>query len=254
MIILDKELYLKRFNATSKEPNLNNLTELQNLHLQHIPFENLDVIRRVPIYLNLSTIYDKVVSNNRGGFCYELNGLFHALLNELGYASHLVAATVLRPNGEWAKADTHAAILVHLEEPYLVDVGFGANTPRLPIPLSGDSRTAIGNSYRIRQHDAQTFDLIYKTASNERTLYRFSNKKKELVDFHEGCIFNQVSIDSTFTHTDIITLATASGRLTLMDRTFSEHENGISKKSILSAVEKKHVLQKSFNICLPEEE
>src|SRR5690554_5564842 len=89
--------YLNRFNTSSfKEVSLENLGNLQNLHLQHIPFENLDVIRRIPIYLNLTTIYNKIVKNNRGGYCYELNGLFHALLVELGYDAHLVSATVLR--------------------------------------------------------------------------------------------------------------------------------------------------------------
>ena len=251
---MDIELYLTRFNASAKEPSLNNLTELQNLHLQHIPFENLDVIRRVPIYLNLNTIFDKIVRNNRGGYCYELNGLFHALLNELGYSAHLVAATVLRPNGEWAKADTHAAIIVHLDKPFLIDVGFGANTPRLPIPLSGESQVDVSATYKIRQHDSQTFDLIYKTASDERVLYRFSNMRKELVDFHEGCVFNQIAKESTFTHTDIITLATATGRVTLTDHTLSEHRDGDIKKSILSDEEKKHALQKTFKICLSEEQ
>ena len=80
---------LKRFH-------FNNLSELQNLHLQHIPFENLDVIRKIPIYLNLKTIYEKIVVHHRGGYCYEVNGLFHALLCELGYDAHLVSATVLR--------------------------------------------------------------------------------------------------------------------------------------------------------------
>lgn len=250
---MDNELYLKRFNALAKEPNLKNLTELQNLHLQHIPFENLDVIRRVPIYLNLNTIYDKIVYNNRGGYCYELNGLFQALLNELGYSTHLVAATVLRPNGEWAKADTHAAIIVHLDKPFLVDVGFGANTPRLPIPLSGKSRVDVSATYKIKQHESQTFDLIYETASDERTLYRFGSMKKELVDFHEGCVFNQIAKESTFTHTDIITLAKATGRVTLTDRTLTEYDNGDIKKSILSEEEKRQVLRNIFKICLPEE-
>lgn len=251
---MDKELYLTRFNASAKEPSLENLTELQNLHLQHIPFENLDVIRRVPIYLNLNTIFDKIVRNHRGGYCYELNGLFHALLNELGYSAHLVAATVLRPNGEWAKSHTHAAIIVHFDEPFLIDVGFGANTPRLPIPLSGISQIDVSATYKIKHHQTQIFDLIYETASDERILYRFNSMKKELVDFHEGCVFNQIAKESTFTHKDIIALATPTGRVTLTDRTFSEHGNGDIKKSILSEEEKKHVLQKIFKICLSQEQ
>ena len=71
--------------------------------MQHMPFENLDVIRKVPIYLNLQRIYEKIVSRKRGGYCYELNGLFNWLLTELGYDAHLIAATVRRPTGNGQK-------------------------------------------------------------------------------------------------------------------------------------------------------
>lgn len=244
------EHYLKRFSATQKDPSLNNLTELQKLHLQHIPFENLDVIRKTPIYLNLKTIYEKIVKNRRGGYCYELNGLFQSLLTELGYTAHLISATVLRPNGEWAKADTHAAILVYLDEPYLVDVGFGAATPRKPVPLQSMTETNVGETYRIKQQTETTYDLIRKTDSSERTLYRFCSNQKELLDFHEGCVFNQVSEASTFTHTDIVSLATETGRVTLHDQVLTKTKNGVTEEFQLSAEEKEHALENIFSLSL----
>lgn len=98
---MDKRIYLNRFHAQSiNGVAIEDLTYLQDKHLKHIPFENLDVIRKVPIYLNLSLIYEKIVDANRGGFCYELNGLFHWLLTELGFDADLVAATVLKPSGQ----------------------------------------------------------------------------------------------------------------------------------------------------------
>lgn len=247
---MDKIQYLNRLNASNKEPSLENLATLEQQHLQHIPFENLDVIRQVPIYLNLDTIYDKIVVGRRGGYCYELNGLFHSLLTTLGYDAHLISATVLRPNNEWAKADTHAAILVHLDQPYLVDVGFGAATPRVPVPLNGRADTPIGETYKIESRSNHTFDLIRQTNGESRTLYRFSSHKKELIDFHEGCVFNQVSKESTFTHTDIIALATEKGRVTLQDQTLTRVENGTTEKIILSVEEKKQVLKDTFSLSL----
>src|SRR5690625_6632327 len=90
--------------------------------MKQIPFENLDVGRKIPIYLNLETIYEKVVQQKRGGFCYEVNGLFHWLLVTLGFQAQLVAATVKRPSGVWAKTDTHVGIIVELnDKQYLVD-------------------------------------------------------------------------------------------------------------------------------------
>ena len=247
---MDIELYLKRFHALSfKEVSLQNLGELQNLHLQHIPFENLDVIRNIPIYLNLKTIYEKIVLEKRGGYCYEVNGLFHALLCELGYDAHLVSATVLRQPGKWAKPDTHAAIVVNLEEPYLVDVGFGAACPRLPIPLNGDKKIDVNAEYSITKFNDQ-FDLTYENNNERRTLYRFTNEPKKLLDFHEGCVFNQVSKASSFTHYDIVTKATPTGRVTLTDQTLTIVENAVQKKSYLTESEKLQTFQDFFSINL----
>lgn len=248
---MDIQNYLARFNASSyNEVSLQNLENLQNLHLQHIPFENLDVIRKVPIYLNLTTIYTKIVTNNRGGYCYELNGLFHSLLQELGYDAHLVSATVLRNTGEWAKPDTHAAILVYLDQPYLVDVGFGAATHRLPVPLNEEMKTDVAATYSINKHEGQLFDLTRRSKSGERTLYRFNTEKKSLIDFHEGCVFNQVANESSFTHTDIVTRSTPTGSITLADQTLTVIENGIEEKTNLTSTAKTRILQDLFSIEL----
>ena len=246
---MDMDQYVARFDASLfKDVSLDNLAQLQNLHLLHVPFENLDVIRRTPIYLNLKTIYDKVVTNHRGGYCYELNGLFQTLLTSLGYEAHLISATVLGKNGKWAKADTHAAIIVQLDKPYLVDVGFGAATPRLPIPLDGSERVDLDAVYSVKNFEGPLFDLMRKSESGERTLYRFNVEKKYLLDFHEGCVFNQISKDSVFTHTDIVTRATPVGRITLSDHTLTEIENGVPKTSILSAEDKSSVLLDLFQL------
>ncbi|MEK3937680.1 arylamine N-acetyltransferase [Sporosarcina sp. FSL W7-1349] len=247
---MDHINYLKRFQASDlTEPSFEHLAELQFRHMQHIPFENLDVIRRVPIYLNLSTIYEKLVTARRGGYCYELNGLFHWLLNELGYDAHLLSATVCRPNGQWAKADTHAAILVQMEQPYLVDVGFGDATIQ-PIPLDGTERTDSSGTYWIESRGDGFFDLIRRRNGAQRTLYRFNRESKSLVDFHEGCVFNQVSKESTFTHADLATRATESGRITLSDRELKVKENGNETKIVLTTEEKKNVLAETFGIVL----
>src|SRR5690625_4237024 len=90
--------YLQRIGLTNVTGNnLETLQLLQMNHLLHVPFENLDVIHHVPIPLEIETYYKKIVTNRRGGYCYELNGLFQWLLQQLQYDSYLVAATVLRP-------------------------------------------------------------------------------------------------------------------------------------------------------------
>lgn len=242
--------YVKRFSSEVDEPSLAHVSTLQLNHILSIPFENLDVIRRLPIYLNVETMYEKIVLQNRGGFCYELNGLFQYFLQQMGYDAHLIAATVKRPDGTWAKANTHAAIIVTLDRPYLVDVGFGAYTPRLPIPLGQSVKTSIGESYTAKQVRDNVFDLIREEDNEKKTLYRFHTDEKSLIDFHEGCIFNQVSTQSTFTHVDIVSLGTKSGRLILRDHSLKEQYGLTYKERSLTAEEKRQILTEQFSLCL----
>ena len=94
------------------------------------------------------------------------------------------------------------------------------------------------------------FDLVYETDIEKRTLYRFSNEPKNLIDFHEGCVFNQVSKDSSFTHYDVVTKATPTGRVTLTDQTLTIIENDSQKKVPLSESEKQQALRDLFTIQL----
>lgn len=246
---MDTVRYLKRFNAYPVEENyLQDLSRLQSLHMQNVPFENLDVIRKVPIYLNLESIYDKIVNQRRGGYCYEINGLFHWLLQELGFDAKLISATVMKPDGTWTKADTHTAILVELDTPYLVDAGFGDSTIS-PIPLGGERFTDNSGTYKIEQVDENYYDLIRENDDGkEKILYRFTTEEKKLADFHEGCVFNQISEESPFTHDDLVTKATPEGRITLSGFQLTRTENGGKEKRDLSVAEKENILEQEFGI------
>ncbi|WP_033541282.1 arylamine N-acetyltransferase family protein [Planococcus sp. CAU13] len=247
---MDPIKYLKRFNAYPVEENyLQDLARLQSLHMQHIPFENLDVIRKVPIYLNLESIYDKVVNQNRGGYCYELNGLFCWLLQQLGFDAKMISATVLKPDGSYPKSDTHAAILVELDAPYLIDVGFGDSTIS-PIPLGGERHTDNSGTYSIEEEEDGLYQLTRESDGEEKVLYRFTSEEKRLEDFHEGCVFNQISEKSTFTHDDIVTRATPDGRVTLAGTSLTRTVNGKKEKQQLTESEKMKVLEEEFGIIL----
>lgn len=250
---MDPIKYLKRFDAYPVEESyLQDLARLQSLHMQHIPFENLDVIRQVPIYLNLERIYEKVVDHHRGGYCYELNGLFCWLLNEIGFDARMISATVLKPDGTYSKPDTHAAILVSLDTPYLVDAGFGDSTVS-PIPLGGERHTDYSGTHKIDELEDGYYELSRETDGEEKVLYRFSLEEKELEDFHEGCVFNQVSEESPFTHDDLVTRATPEGRITLSGTVLTRTENGKKEKQELTEAEKVKILEEEFGIVLNNE-
>ncbi|MFO1444957.1 arylamine N-acetyltransferase [Bacillus sp. Bva_UNVM-123] len=246
---MDMQAYLKRISVNEQsETALDFLTKLQRHHMESIPFENLDVTRKVEIKLNVSSFYHKIIEKQRGGFCYELNGLFQQLLTNLGFQSHLISCTVKKQNG-WAKSNSHAAIIVTLDKPYLVDVGFG-DSVRQPLPLSGNERTDVSGTYRILKNEDGLFDLQKLDHGEWKILYRFSDEMRQLEDFSEGCLYNQTSPDSTFTHGDIVTIATEFGRITLSDLTVTVTKNGEKEKWDITEGEKIKFIEKHFQIKL----
>ena len=99
---------------------------LQKQHLLNIPFENLDIHYGTRIELDLKKIFQKIIIEKRGGFCYELNSLFNELLKEIGFNTFLISGRVNNENGTYGQEFDHMAIIVILEnKSYLVDVGFG---------------------------------------------------------------------------------------------------------------------------------
>jgi len=248
---VDPKQYLKRIHCSIQQPTIKFLQQLQKNHMYYVPFENLDVMRRVPIYLNLETIYEKIVTNKRGGYCYEVNGLFQWLLEAVGFDTYLVGATVMRPTGEFAKKNTHVGIIVTLDQPYLVDVGFG-NSQLQPLTLDGQTFTDVSGTYKVKQLDDITYDLMRIHDNAWRTLYRFQLKEMSLSGFHEGVVYNQVSKNSSFTHADLITKPTETGRITLRDHTLTITYHGEKTEQKLTPSEKTETLRKTFGIYLDD--
>ena len=119
--------YIERINYSGKlEPTLEVLKALQRQHLLSIPFENLDIHYGIPIMLNIEAIYTKIIKNNRGGFCYELNGLFYNLLLEIGFDVKYLSAKVHTNDNQYGPEFDHLTLLVTINNiEYLTDVGFG---------------------------------------------------------------------------------------------------------------------------------
>ncbi|MBY0223855.1 MULTISPECIES: arylamine N-acetyltransferase family protein [Sporosarcina] len=245
--------YLQRIGLKDiKGISIETLSQLQMQHMLHIPFENLDVMHNVPIPLDVETYYNKIVLNQRGGFCYELNGLFNWLLQGLGFNNHLIAGTVRTPKGTWAKEESHAAQIVQLDQPYLVDVGFGDST-RMPLPLTGEPQEDVSGVYRAEKIEESIFDLQRKGNDAEwNTLLRFDITPKKLMDFEEACHFNQTSPDSHFTNKELITIATSDGRITLSGDTLVVTHNGEKQETTVHNSERAAVLERYFGIHLKE--
>src|SRR5579864_1973869 len=122
---LDRIHFPALVGSASLEPSLQTLQGLHEAHLLAVPFENLSIYYDQPIILQETALYEKIVRRRRGGFCFELNGLFAALLRELGFEVTLLSASMAHANDEFGPEIDHLALLVHLSEDWLVDVGNG---------------------------------------------------------------------------------------------------------------------------------
>lgn len=127
------------------------LRTLQRAHLLAVPFENLDIHWKRPITIDTAKFYDKIVGENRGGFCYELNGAFNALLGSLGFNTRLISARVFNGTDRGPEYD-HAAIIVTIGgDEYLADVGFGAFTAEPLRFVLDDEQTDAAGVFVIRR-------------------------------------------------------------------------------------------------------
>ncbi len=208
--------------------DLNILKKLQEVHLLTIPFENLDIHYGKPIDLDVDEFYKKIVQNNRGGFCYELNGLFYALLKAIGYNVKMISARVYNSTKkEFGLEYDHLAIVAELNKvEYLVDVGFGefAFNP-LKIELNTIQSDSRGN-FIIEEYNNKYY-IVSKIKDEVKTPeYIFKNEARELSDFKEMSLHNQTSPNSHFTKKKLISKPTNNGRITITGNTLKITEAG----------------------------
>jgi N-hydroxyarylamine O-acetyltransferase len=202
--------YLKRIGIERPDqPDERALRDLQRAHLGTVPFENLSIHLGEPIVLDERALLDKLVERRRGGFCYELNGAFAALLTALGYRVTLLAARVFTGERFGPPLD-HLALRVDLAEPWLVDVGFGRFSHH-PLRLDRrDDQADPGGVFRVAENDGYTDVTMDGTAA-----YRLDPRPYELSDFVPTCWWQQTSPLSHFTASPTCSLLTGTGRVTL---------------------------------------
>jgi N-hydroxyarylamine O-acetyltransferase len=174
--------YLQRIRIdTPAGPGLDSLTRLQLAHLQAVPFENLAVFAGRSVTTDNNWTFSKVVDQQRGGWCFELNGAFAQLLEALDFTVHRLAAAVLvgGPN----QIVDHLVLEVVLDQPYLVEVGFGDNAPIVPLPLqvAGPIETRSGTFEFLNSPQGTTLTQHVDGVPEAR--YRFKRVNHDPSDF-----------------------------------------------------------------------
>ena len=246
--------YLQRIQISKTEKvSYSFLSKLQKQHLSTIPFENLDIHQGKKIVLEDERLYEKIVVRKRGGFCYELNGLFCWLLGSLGFSVSMVSSKVYRLAKDNFTPDfDHMVLLANLENTYLVDVGFG-DTFRKPIALPDGITDDISGKYRVQPFGSTPDTYILQKEENNiwQHVYCFTAHVRVISDFNEMCTFHQTSPESHFTQGIICTMATKSGRISLSDDFFTITDGSAKKKTkVDSHKDFKNKLRDHFGIQL----
>ncbi len=244
--------YLARIGYSGQpRPDLATLQTLHRRHVEAIPFEGIDAqFGRVPS-MNTGAIFDKLVERKRGGWCYEMNGLFGWALREVGFDVTRVSCGVMRHVGGEERMGTHLALLVRMNgQPWLADVGFGSSLGE-PIPLAG------------AQHDHSPFKVSLSQDEGYWRYSEFSGSEPFSYDFHPEpadetllaakCAWQATAAESNFVQNFVAMIREGGDHLSLRGRVLTRRgAAGATQRTLADAGEFEEVLRETFGIELPE--
>ena len=248
---MDLQAYLKRIDYRgATTPTAETLRALHVAHLITVPFENLSIHAEEPIVLEDEALFAKIVERRRGGFCYEANGLFAALLRALGFKVTMLSAEVAGKDGSFSPPFDHMALMVTLEQQWLADVGFGDSFLE-PLLLDEEAEQLQSpDAFRISR--AGNYRIVMRREAGEwKPNYRFTLQPYDYDDFRQMCRYHQTSPESHFTQKRICSRATETGRITLSDMRLIETTGGQREERTLNGQnEYDAILRERFGIVM----
>ena len=252
---VDVDAYLGRIEWTGAvRPTFHTLAALVRAHMSKIPFENLDVLLGRQIRLDLDGLQRKLVHQRRGGYCFEHATLFAAVLEAIGFkpARHSARVTLITPRN--ASPRTHMFLTVPLAEGiFVVDPGFGALAPRVPLPLvDGEPVTLDGETHWMARAGD---DWLLRTQSGEKFVDCWAStlERDNPADFEVGNHYTSPHPASPFVNRLLLRALTVAGRVTVMNRDVTVWE-GSTPQSIQLAdrAALRSLLTAHFGFDLPE--
>jgi len=223
---IDMDAYLARIGYEGAlSPAIETLTGLHYAHTTSIPFENLDILRGDEISLDLSALQTKLVTNRRGGYCFEQNTLFAAVCEALGFPVTRLAARV-RFGSTDVRPRTHMLLCVLVDsEPWLADVGFGRVGPLYPMRMDQSEAVAQG-AWALRVMKEEGIHVLQsREGEGWLDLYSFTTEPQYPVDFEVANHYTSTYPGSPFVHNLIVQRASAQARWSLHNRELTEESS-----------------------------
>lgn len=253
---LDFDRYFRRIGYTGPQAaTLDVLRDLERLHPLAIPFENLDPLTGQRVDLEPAAIENKLVVRGRGGYCFEQNGLFARVLMQLGFdVTPMIARVLWGREPDAITPRSHMLLRVTIDDqPWIVDVGFGAVTLTSPLRLqTGVAQPTTHEPFRLVDAPDGAIDLEVQQGETWRPMYRFDLQRAEWVDYEVSNWYTSTHPSSFFTTSLVACRVTPEGRLMLFnDRLTARSKDGEAiERQIESAHELEICLRETFSIEL----
>jgi N-hydroxyarylamine O-acetyltransferase len=251
--VFNLDSYFERINYKgSTDASEGALRDIHIAHTLNVPFENLDVFYRRPILLDGESLYKKIVKERRGGYCFEMNGIFSLVLQEMGFkVTNLLAKVTI--DGVHYTTKTHQAILVEIRsKKWLADVGFGNDGIIAPLVLEENTeQKQFAHTYRLITHSTFGYVLQKKNENGYYPLYAFTLEECSPEDFLMSNHFTSTFPNSFFLTMRMCTMPTKDGRITLTDSHFKVvKKNDVLDTPIVNEHEFDTVLKEHFDLNL----
>jgi N-hydroxyarylamine O-acetyltransferase len=261
---MDPSSYFDRLGldyAYVADPDLDVLETLQGAHVTAIPFETLAITGDPHghrdgdgVSLDPEASFEKLVERERGGFCYELNGSFGALLDTLGYDVQRRAAMVIT-DGDPCPPANHLTHVVDLDRRYVVDVGLGVPALRTPLPLDGEEREdEAGVAWRVTESDRPDTDYAvqYREPGGDWDVrYVFADQPRDISYVEATCDYLTSAPESPFTGDPVVSIATDDGYRKLGPDTLTRSIRGETTERDVDPEEWYDLLDLEFNLAYP---
>jgi len=246
------EHYLSTLNIQKQKLSLKFVQEIQKKHLENFSFNSIAVLLGEEISLEIEDIVEKIVTQKRGGYCFEHNALMHEVLRGLGFNVRLLVAKVLL-NQDKDVPKTHRITLLYFkDEEYIVDVGFGANCPTFPIKIT--SLTEY-DTYKLIQNKENDYELELVTQNGHFTLYKFNLYNYTQADCIMGNFYSSNYKNAVFVNNLVVSLIFEKKILSLRNKTY--HQTFKNRKEVIKITSFKQlysILQSDFYIPINEDE
>ena len=249
--------YFERIGYSgSQSSTIENLNALTRAHAETIPFENLNVLLGKGIYLDEEALFQKLVVDKRGGYCFEQNGLFLAILKQLGYKAIAISARVRndRPR-DYTPPRTHVFILVEIDGlRWLTDVGVGSLSLTKAICLDSEEEQETFHEPRRIVSENGLFYHQVKLGDKWSDVCDFSLEEMPLIDREVANWYTSTHPQSNFKNRLIVSRAGQNGtRLTILNDEFKirSRDGHAEVLKIKNSEELLSLLESHFELSFP---